>query len=266
MYSPLVTMIDRLDAGRLPTATLLGWSTPVPFFGDATRARVATLGINPSDQEFLDRFGGALTGEACRLPTLASLGVSSWSDVSWVHLKQILVACRGYFQHNPYVRWFGVLEGVVSAGGASFYGRAPTACHLDLVPYATRVKWGALAANERSALLHATADILGCIIRDSSISVLILNGHSVASQFQKLIDRQLDVTEMPEWQLPRSAGQPVKGHAYTGTVKRIGGVRLEASIEVVGYNHNLQSSFGVTRGVVSSIAGWVSNAVDKAIG
>ena len=51
-------------------------STPVLAFGDARSARVATLGLNPSRIEFLDKAGVLLEGDNRRLATHASLGLS----------------------------------------------------------------------------------------------------------------------------------------------------------------------------------------------
>jgi hypothetical protein len=44
------------------------------FFGDLFRADVATVGLNPSDQEYLSKAGEMLAGRAQRFATLASLG------------------------------------------------------------------------------------------------------------------------------------------------------------------------------------------------
>ena len=47
-------------------------STPVVSFGDFRQVRVATLGINPSNLEFVDAKGKLLHGEESRLATTDS--------------------------------------------------------------------------------------------------------------------------------------------------------------------------------------------------
>ena len=138
----------------------------------------------------------------------------------------------------------------------TFYGEYPSACHLDLVPYATTAKWGLLPTEDRRELVRANADTLGLLLRESSVEALILNGRSVVSHFEASSGVSLGAVPMPEWGLFRRNGKPVVGIAYLGEVDRVGSVQLMSSIRVVGYNHNLQSSFGVTSKVIEAIAAW----------
>jgi hypothetical protein len=98
-----VAVLQRVAASVLS-------STPVLPFGDFTRAEVATLGLNPSKNEFLVSAGELLVGPAARFETLASLGVKTLSSVPSVTLKQVVSGCSRYFQRNPYWRWFAPLE------------------------------------------------------------------------------------------------------------------------------------------------------------
>ncbi len=61
------------------------------------------------------------------------------------------------------------------------------------------------------------------------------------------------------WELPRNSGRPVTGLSYYGTIDSIGGYALDRHVTVLGFNHNLQSSFGVTSGVLSAIRSWVAD-------
>jgi hypothetical protein len=54
------------------------------------------------------------------------------------------------------------------------------------------------------------------------------------------------------------------GVAYKGVVSAVSGIKLPHEILVLGYNHNLQSSFGVTNEVIFAIRDWISRAVDQA--
>ena len=59
------------------------------------------------------------------------------------------------------------------------------------------------------------------------------------------------------WALPRKHGNNVAGYAYEHRIREIGGVKLDHTVLVLGFNHNLQSSFGVTREVAAEIQKWI---------
>src|SRR5712692_7256563 len=158
-YSTFATFLDRLDDRRVLEAGVVRWACPVPYFGRCSSARIATVGINPSVREFASSTGSELTGEARRFPTLRSLELPSWRHADATHVKAIAQACSQYFSGNPYRRWFGVLEALVGHAECSYYGSAPTACHVDLVPYATLEKWGDLAGWQRRELLISFAGL-----------------------------------------------------------------------------------------------------------
>ena len=258
MYAALTTLINRLDTLDQPEAnTVIQWGCPVISFGDLPRSSVATLGLNPSTREFVDEAGQELDGGSRRFPTLQSLGLKSWSQADARHLKTIVDSCRSYFLGNPYDRWFKRLDDVVSATHASFYSSTQSACHLDLIPYATGEKWTNLSLGQKTALLHVAGDTVALLLRDSSVELLILNGRSVVSHFQQITGARLEATEMPDWCLPRKTGANVPGIAYKGVVDTISGISLGRDILVLGYNHNLQSSFGVTTKVIKGIRDWV---------
>lgn len=257
MYATLATLIEKLDRGSASRVGVIHWGCPVPSFGNPSRSRVATLGLNPSNREFVDERGNELQGQCRRFHTLQSLGLTSWSDADARHLRLIVDSCNAYFTGNPYDRWFRILDQVVSGTSASYYDPDRQACHLDLIPYATTQKWTALTSRQRAALLALAGDALGYVLRDSRAELLILNGSSVVGQFQQIADVELDHDVMPAWALPRSANPDVTGIAYTGVVDSLCGVDLGRRVLVLGYNHNLQSSFGVTTSVIQAIKSWV---------
>src|SRR5260370_4828043 len=129
----LATLVERLDDPLLKAAKVIPWSCPVPYFGDLSRSIVATLGINPSNREFVDDSGMELDGPARRLHTLKSLGILRWSQATSLHLSLIKASFREYFVRNPYNGWFRSLDEIISGTRASYYGDASCACHLDLV-------------------------------------------------------------------------------------------------------------------------------------
>ena len=122
MHSALATLIDRLDDPRIADAGVIRWGAPVPSFGDLSTSKVATLGLNPSNREFVDEIGRELDGRDRRFHSLQSLGLSSWEDANATHLRMILSSCKNYFLCNPYDRWFKRLDVIVSGTEASFYG------------------------------------------------------------------------------------------------------------------------------------------------
>lgn len=262
MHPTLTTLIDRLDSPAVSGTDVIRWGCPVPSFGDLSSARVATLGLNPSNREFVDESGEELQGAFRRFHTLASLGLRSWSDVDARHLRLILESCRTYFVGNPYDRWFKRMDQVVLGTKASFYNASCGACHLDLIPYATARKWTELTARQRSSLLAVAADTLGLLLRDSQVRVLILNGRSVVEEFQEVAGIRLDLQQMRTWSLARKPKPDVMGLAYKGLVHTLSGIRLPHEILVLGYNHNLQSSFGVTNEVIVAIRDWISRAAN----
>jgi hypothetical protein len=204
----------------------------------------------------MDARGRELRGDQQRLPTLGSLGLVRWGEADALHLREILDACTLYFYRNPYDRWFSVLEQVFGTSGLSFYGRNPSACHIDLVPFATKTKWTLLPGEERRRLLASTGDALGSLLRDSDVEVLMLNGRAVINHFELLTNVQFDCSAMESWNLRRGDRRSVQGFAYSGVVDQVGGVTLRRRLRVYGYNHNLQSSFGISHRVVSSIGRW----------
>ena len=250
----------------LAAHSVIPWGCPVPTFGDITTAAVATLGLNPSNREFVDGLGNELEGRLRRLETLRSLGIKRWDSISGQHLKQISDSCRFYFAANPYLGWFSDLEDILATASVSYFGEAPTACHLDLIPYATTCKWTELTVKQRSTLLERVGDILGRLLCLSSVRVMILNGMTVVRNFQVMAGMEFDRYKMQAWTLPRSVGSGVAGVAFRGIIREIGGVRLREPVTVLGYNHNIQSSFGVTNKVKAAIRAWVGEATNEVLG
>jgi hypothetical protein len=64
-------IVERIRRPPPEGCEVVPGSTPVIAFGDVRTARVATLGLNPSKSEFLNKHGQELTGAHRRLATLA---------------------------------------------------------------------------------------------------------------------------------------------------------------------------------------------------
>jgi hypothetical protein len=158
-------------------------STPVVAFGDPTLAEVATLGINPSPYEFLNRSGGLLAGSERRLATLESLGADSLEELTDTQVAEVVADCATYFQRLPYKRWFDPLDRLLrETVEASYYDGS--ACHLDLVQWATDPIWSDLSIQNRPILLDDGVPHLRAQLQQEHIRLVILNGASVIEQVQ----------------------------------------------------------------------------------
>lgn len=281
MEKMLPILLGHLEDTDVVASNVIPWSCPIPAFGDLASSRVATLGLNPSNREFVDEAGNELDGSRRRFHTLKSLGLTRWADADEHHLELISASCRTYFYKNPYEGWFRKLDRIISGTKASYYGaasdvlhptlfpnptiRSENACHLDLIPYATACKWTELSNRQRSLLLAAAGDTLGLLLQDSPIQLIILNGQSVVEEFQNLAGVLLDKQSMRDWTLPRRSDAQVLGYSYKGSVRNLAGVDIGREILVLGYNHNIQSSFGVTSQVVGAIHQWIAETSKEAL-
>lgn len=273
MLSSLPTLISRLESTEMRRSGVISWGCPVPVFGNLNRSTIATLGINPSNLEFVDEQGNELEGEARRFHTLNSLGLASWRSADATHLRVLLQSFDEYFDRNPYDRWFKKLDAVLSGAGATFYGESRVslpnfaldrfACHLDLVPYATRSKWTDLTSRQRESLLRFGGNCLGHLLRDSQIEFVVCNGRSVVQHLECVAGIELSCNELKGCVLPRRSLPDVKGFVYTGTLSQVCGVDLGRDVTVLGFNHNLQSSFGVTSRVIRKLAIWIANQMKQ---
>ena len=263
-FTALVRLLERLESGGLEDVGVLPGSSPIPAFGGLSNPMVATVGINPSNREFVDENGRELCGPVRRFHTLTSLRLKSWSEVDARHLAVMIDTHDLYFAYNPYHRWFNRLETVISGANVSYYDPAQSACHLDIVPFATGAKWSGLSNRQRAALIKASADSLGLTLRSSSVGTVILNGNSVVRVFEHLAGIQLQKNLVPSWTLRRRGARDITGVAYKGWVDNVAGINLGRRIMVLGFNHNLQSSFGVSAQTVTAIRDWVAASTGAA--
>jgi len=213
-------------------------STPVLAFGDLFSSRAATLGLNPSSLEFMDSQGRLLDGEARRLATLKSLKLDQLENATPALAETIAEECAEYFERNPYRKWFDQLEVMLNSLDASYYKR--TACHLDLVQWATEPKWGGLSSEVRCQLMGEDAAFLAEQLKSEGIRFLLLNGRSVIKHFTEAFGTHLLELE-PLCDDGRAATRVFSGLAFN-------------HVRVIGWSTNLQSSFGVTTARRHSLA------------
>jgi hypothetical protein len=259
MNDALCSLMERLESANLRNARALPWGAPIPVFGNVEVAEIATLGLNPSNLEFMDEYGKELEGARRRFHTLGSLGIDSWRDAGPAEISKIYSTCIHYFDSNPYDAWFKQLDYLLGDSEFSYYKVARHACHLDLVPFATACKWSDLNQSQRRSLVQASAECLARVIENSRIRVLVLNGASVVSMFERAAGVVLKKEQKPEWSLPRRTGPGVMGYAYVGEIDAYAGFPVGRTIRVLGFNHNIQSSYGVTQAVKHLIRAWLGD-------
>jgi hypothetical protein len=261
MHKELAQLLDRMTSPELTDANLIKWGSPIPSFGNLQSAKLATIGLNPSNREFVDEFGKELDGAYRRFHTLKSLGLTTWQEAENIHYDYILDYCFNYFSRNPYDGWFKKLDHIISGTSFSYYFPSGIACHLDLIPYATFKKWTDLPQYDRHLLLEHSSDFLGHLLNNSEITTIVLNGQTVVDNLEKVAQTELTKVIHKEWTLPRKKTAGVIGYSYEGSIKKIGNVKLKKKIKVLGYNHNIQSSFGVTKNVQNAIRHWISESL-----
>lgn len=158
-------------------------STPVVVFGDLRTATVATLGFNPSENEFVTNDGVPV--EPRRLSTYASLGVETLTTATDEQVSEVLAECYEYFHHNPYCTYFKPSENLLEATvGASYLGG--TACHLDLIQWATDPVFGKLPGPVRKKLIDADQEFLRQQLLAENVRLVLLNGAGVIEAVRKM--------------------------------------------------------------------------------
>lgn len=226
-----------------PVAEVVSDSTPVVAFGDPFVAAVATLGINPSRREFVEK-ETLLSGPSRRLATLGSLGAASCASLTDQHIEEVIGDCARYFDtdRNPYWQWFNPLDKVLRAGtGSSYYDRS--ACHLDLVQWATDPIWGGLEERTREELLVDGLPHLRALLKFGSTRLVLLNGRQVLTQVEAV--GLVDLAQCGTMAFGERTCSLYQG-------KRAG-------VRYVGWSTNLQSSFGVSNEFKDRLAGWVAD-------
>lgn len=253
------SQVAFLSRSRIDASEIMLDCGPAPIFGDACRTSIATVALNPSRREFENGNGELLRGDSRRLHTLESLGLKTWADATENHIDLIVHALSTYFDRRPYRTWFDPLDVLIRRTGHSYYSSLFPVCHIDLVPFATRAKWGELNIAAKRRLTALSRGSFLSMLQATPVRLLILNGVAVVRGLEDELGVRLAAQDVPEWNLARPNGAIIKGIAYRGqiNVNHTGaGMR---TVYVIGYNHNIQSSFGVTGAVRESIGWWIES-------
>jgi len=237
-HRSLARLLEQMIRREPPVSEVVAGSTPVVAFGDFTRARVATLGINPSAREFVEN-GQLLGSSQRRLATLASLASARLIDLTPAQVQMVFEDCNRYFKsdRNPYRRWFDPLDRVLRTGTQTNYYEG-TACHLDLIQWATDPVWGKLSEPTRALLLEDGVPHLRAQLDASPIQIILMNGRQVLEQ--------VEATGL--------ASLKAVANLNVGSVRCTLYAGAGSGINYFGWSTNLQSSFGVTREFAEQLA------------
>ena len=258
MVNPIV--LQRACAAPLANCQIVPGSTPVVSFGNPDTSSVATLGINPSHREFLQgKNKPLLTSGKKRLVDYDDLGISVPRALTPQEGERVVAGCNVYFRNNPY-KWFEQLQNfVLSPTGNSYYdtsggGEAggetnATACHLDLVQWATDPVWSQFDKNSpaRAQLLANDQKFLLYQLTYYNFKYLFLNGKTVLENFH-----HLGLTPLSEAGSIRRTKAGDSSKIYTGTYQ---------NTTVIGWGINI--GYGSTfTGGKEDLSRWLAQNVN----
>ena len=190
-------MVEKYIAERIRTpygiSAIVPESTPVVCFGNFPTAKVLTIGINPSSNEFQKILEGSrvlLSEKERRLADLKYLGAFSTPDLTDFQVEEVWNACISYFKGPYYKKWFDLMETFVNIPlGASYFDGS--SCHLDLIQWATDPIWGGLfpeRADEAAQLLVDDLPFLLKQIQESSAEIIFLSGKTVIESLGEIFE------------------------------------------------------------------------------
>ena len=223
--------------------TIVDGSTPVVFFGNIKNSTVATLGINPSKNEFQNN-GLLLSGNQKRFETLISLGASNLSGLTNFQVQKVHDTCINYFKANPYRKWFDQLENnILNKFSVSYY--SDKACHLDIVQWATDPIWRSLDYATKAQLIQSDINFLATQLNDEKIEILLINGKEATEIFQN----HFKPTLVKQDKLI-VANKTCNVYEFD--------LRLANKlIKIYAWSNNLQSTVGLTNLMRNEIGNWV---------
>lgn len=235
---------DRIRQPVPDGCSVVPGSTPVVVFGDLRTATVATLGFNPSENEFVTNDGVPV--DPRRLSTYVSLGVETLTMATDEQVAHVLTECYEYFHHNPYYTYFKPSENLLQATvGASYLDG--TACHLDLIQWATDPVFGKLPSAVRKKLIAADQEFLRQQLLVENVRLILLNGSGVIDAVRKM---GVDLVEAEPAVADDKSARIVVGKDYGACF--------------IGWNKFLPGAFGVNGALKQAIYARVNNEAEKA--
>ena len=240
-------LIERTMSPYPLSAPIVDGSTPVVSFGNCTTAKVATLGINPSYEEFQDSDGVMLKGDLKRLVDHESLGGDFRSGLNASQAEQVINGCFSYFSKRPF-DWFNDIEDVVLKPNGFSY-KSGVACHLDVIQWATNPVWSKITnQNECKSMLEADSDFLKFQLTSQNYDFIFLNGNTVIKQLKSLKLLRL-----------RHSGFTPFGHGIRKSQLWLGEF---GSTKFIGWNLNIQRH-ETTPSNKEALSSWISDQIKQ---
>ena len=172
-------------------------STPVVCFGDITKAKALTIGINPSSSEFTKIAGNKrelLTGSERKLVDLKFLGAHNTQDLTEAQISKVWQGCLDYFDGPYYKFWFSKMQDtVLTSAGFNYVGRS--AAHLDLIQWATDPLWQKMKEEDPiEAAAHLAADLPFLVkqLEQSESDFIFLSGTPVIDSLTEVLDLKFE--------------------------------------------------------------------------
>lgn len=248
---PFLDALNHAVSGSSEKLRLLSngnqFAIPIFSFGNPDGAKIASISLNPSGQEFKSYAKEILTRERQRFE-------NPWIDAVPCNrdsLHAIQADGHRYFQRLDrsgartfYRGWFGVMEALLNASRWQHSYLNGTACHLDLSPWASEPVWGELLNDEKIEHLKVGLPILlrqlgfsGGVDtpRTSSIGKILLNGRTTATEVFKALAVEPTYTCRRTETLVSTTGNNRTLNVDTGTI---------LGIEFVAWNIPLDKPFG----------------------
>lgn len=251
IFDKIKKLLHKIDSSD--SELIIKDFAPILYFGNFKNSKIATIGLNPSDKEYYDSTGEPYN----RFQSKKNFKVESWKEMSDDGIDRIQMSFDNYFNHNPYRGWFNRLENLLYDVEYSYYFPYNNIVHLDIIPVATKGKWGNLTITQKNSLINDFGDFLPNLIVDSDLEICILNGQSVVDNFQKIFDTTLEMNYIEELNVTTKRNV-VKGKYYRSILNF-----NRKKVLILGFNHNLQSSFGITNNIILTLKNMLKKEISE---
>lgn len=244
-------LIQRIQKPIPAGAPVVPVSLPVTSFGDPSRARIATIGINPSSGEFCTKGSTPLKPGKKRFVDREVIGLGHDEIPSREQALRVLAGNHNYFQTENVYRWFNSMQQWVLEPLKASY-RDGSAVHLDLVQWATDPIWNKITDPVmRNTLVQEDSFFLAQLLHGCDFELIVLNGATVTDTFTNM--KLFAVANEEKVTFQKTNGK------QTSVTFRVGVIE---GTPTISWSANIPSSQcgNVTREVISR---WVVDAVSE---
>lgn len=177
---------------KIPTSNYIARkTTPVISFGNFEKAKISTLGINPSSNEFFYK-DNLIANDKKRLSDLESLKLQSYEQMTEDKAHEVLNGCYNYFNKRP-LKWFDIFEELLNI--KSFSYKNGSASHIDLVQWCTIPVWGMIPSVEQKKLLESDKNFFRWQLENNDMEIIILGGRQVLNQVEAIPEITLELID-----------------------------------------------------------------------